>query len=374
MSNNNNAITGLVCEEDASYSQWLENKKRMHVNTLSFPPPCECLFVNGSRMMWRRKERRPHSDCAETGTNEREMGQSVSIYPFLLLLLLLFCHPSLTHPHTSLPLTFFTLYFFHTVFPTHTCYLSTLSPCPPFLPISSIRPSSQQPYTNQPPHQQKLEETMMRSNSPSIPIPRTVPLLPLHDKVLLPGVVTRLQISRRDSIPLFEKILRSYDSKDLNKCIIGVFPVHTPAPLPSGKTNKHASSSASDNNDNNNDSDHGKGSRKKKSSSISKSDYGGYPLTDDGAVVGSNAGQVVPLIGGPGNGGGQLPPVNPAHIHATGCAARLVRLERAVGGFTVMLEGEFSLGFFLLFQRFCLCCCCSFRCRCASLRSKTIID
>ncbi|KAG0054281.1 hypothetical protein BGZ89_002681, partial [Linnemannia elongata] len=184
---------------------------------------------------------------------------------------------------------------------------------------------------------------MMRSNSPSIPIPRTVPLLPLHDKVLLPGVVTRLQISRRDSIPLFEKILRSYDSKDLNKCIIGVFPVHTPAPLPSGKTNKHASSSAADNNDNNNDSDHGKGSRKKKSSSISKSDYGGYPLTDDGAVVGSNAGQVVPLIGGPGNGGGQLPPVNPAHIHATGCAARLVRLERAVGGFTVMLEGVVRL-------------------------------
>lgn len=190
----------------------------------------------------------------------------------------------------------------------------------------------------------------MRSNSLSIPIPRTVPLLPLHDKVLLPGVITRLQISRRDSIPLFEKILRTYDSKDLNKCIIGVFPVHTPVPLPGGKTNKRSSSSAADNGEHNNDGDHGNGSRKKKSSSISKSDYGGYPLTDDGAVIGSNAGQVVPLIGGPGNGRGQVPPVDPANIHATGCAARLVRLERAVGGFTVMLEGELSLGF-LLFRR-----------------------
>ncbi|KAF9344134.1 hypothetical protein BGX26_004750, partial [Mortierella sp. AD094] len=31
--------------------------------------------------------------------------------------------------------------------------------------------------------------------------------------------------------------------------------------------------------------------------------------------------------------------VDPANIHRTGCAARLVRLERAVGGFTVVLEG-----------------------------------
>ncbi|KAG0286945.1 hypothetical protein BGZ96_009056 [Linnemannia gamsii] len=189
---------------------------------------------------------------------------------------------------------------------------------------------------------------MMRSN-PSIPIPRTVPLLPLHDKVLLPGVVTRLQISRRDSIPLFEKILRSYDSKDLNKCIIGVFPVHTP-PVPHPDS---ASSNDNDDGDNghNNNTKGSSSSRKKKLSSISKSDYGGYPLTDDGAVVGSNAGQVVPLMsgGGPasgngGRGGSQTnPPVDPAHIHATGCAARLVRLERAVGGFTVMLEGVVRL-------------------------------
>jgi ATP-dependent Lon protease len=189
---------------------------------------------------------------------------------------------------------------------------------------------------------------MMRSN-PSIPIPRTVPLLPLHDKVLLPGVVTRLQISRRESIPLFEKILRSYDSKDLNKCIIGVFLVHTPLlPLSDSASSNENTKDNSDNGDNgvNNNNKGNSNIRKKRSSSISKSDYGGYPLTDDGAVVGSNAGQVVPSMGGggpaSGNGGrgGSHPPVDPAHIHATGCAARLVRLERAVGGFTVMLEGE----------------------------------
>ncbi|KAF9117531.1 hypothetical protein BGW39_002092 [Mortierella sp. 14UC] len=182
---------------------------------------------------------------------------------------------------------------------------------------------------------------MMRSTNSSIPIPRTVPLLPLHDKVLLPGVVTRLQISRRDSIPLFEKILRSYDSKDLNKCIIGVFPVHAlvslAVPLPdSAKENRHASTK-DDSNDGENDYNTKK--NKRKSSSISRSDYGGYPLTDDGAVVGSNAGQVVPMMG---NGGGH-PPVDPARIHSMGCAARLVRLERAVGGFTVMLEGVVRL-------------------------------
>ncbi|KAG0198906.1 hypothetical protein BGX33_012002 [Mortierella sp. NVP41] len=180
---------------------------------------------------------------------------------------------------------------------------------------------------------------MLRS-SPSIPIPRTVPLLPLHDKVLLPGVVTRLQISRRDSIPLFEKILRSYDSKDLNKCIIGVFPVHTPTPTP--LPNSATSDNSSGDNANNSDNSDSKKNRRK-NSRISKSDYGGYPLTGDGVVVGSNAGQVVPMMG-PGNGGHSThSPVNPAHIHSTGCAARLVRLERAVGGFTVMLEGVVRL-------------------------------
>ncbi|KAF9346409.1 hypothetical protein BGX34_003903, partial [Mortierella sp. NVP85] len=151
---------------------------------------------------------------------------------------------------------------------------------------------------------------MIRS-TPSIPIPRTLPLLPLQDKVLLPGIVTRLQVSRRDSIPLFEKILRVYDSRELSKCIIGVFPIHTP----------DASTT---------DSEQDRNKKKTRNSGIDS--------TEDALGAGSSAGQVVPYR--PGNSGASSnSALNPAHIHSTGCAARLIRLERAVGGFTVVLEG-----------------------------------
>ncbi|KAG0355874.1 hypothetical protein BGZ54_000938, partial [Gamsiella multidivaricata] len=43
--------------------------------------------------------------------------------------------------------------------------------------------------------------------------------------------------------------------------------------------------------------------------------------------------------GGHGSGQGVSSVLSPADIHTTGCAARLVRLERVVGGFTVVLEG-----------------------------------
>ncbi|KAF8925099.1 hypothetical protein BGZ58_001147 [Dissophora ornata] len=169
---------------------------------------------------------------------------------------------------------------------------------------------------------------MIRSG-PSIPIPRTVPLLPLDDKVLLPGVVTRLQISRRDSIPLFEKILRTFDSKELSKCIIGVFPVRLPTPTPSPASTRALKDESSEPDGRNNN-----GTVKSK-----KNDYG---EGEEAIVVGSSAGQVVPMR--PGNGGQNVhPAINPAHIHTMGCAARLVRLERAVGGFTVVLEGVVRL-------------------------------
>lgn len=139
---------------------------------------------------------------------------------------------------------------------------------------------------------------------PSIPVPRTVPVLPLQDKVLLPGIVTRLQVTRRDSIPLFEKILRTFDSREINKCIIGVFPIRLP--------------------DSAHDSAHDSAKSKKES--------------EDPIVAGSSAGQVVPFRP-TSTSSASGAPLNPAHIHTTGCAARLIRLERAVGGFTVVLEG-----------------------------------
>ncbi|KAF9409734.1 hypothetical protein BGZ94_001874, partial [Podila epigama] len=164
---------------------------------------------------------------------------------------------------------------------------------------------------------------MIRS-SPSIPIPRSVPVLPLHDKVLLPGVVTRLQISRRDSIPLFEKILRSFDSKELSKCIIGVFPVRLP-PVQAITENGEDSSS-----------------KDKKSNDRHHHHSDLVVPTPTGPIYpnpsSTNAGDGT-LARGRSSLGHSSNALNPAHIHPTGCAARLVRLERAVGGFTVVLEG-----------------------------------
>ncbi|KAF9300737.1 hypothetical protein BGZ74_007552 [Mortierella antarctica] len=168
---------------------------------------------------------------------------------------------------------------------------------------------------------------MIRS-SPSIPIPRTVPVLPLHDKVLLPGVVTRLQISRRDSIPLFEKILRTFDSKELSKCIVGVFPVRLP-PATLAITEKGEDPS---NNSTTNNSTGGKNKR-----SSDHSHHGELIIPTPGPIYptpNSNAGDGAFARSSSGQGA-----LNPAHINSTGCAARLVRLERAVGGFTVVLEG-----------------------------------
>ncbi|KAF9959225.1 hypothetical protein BGZ72_010063 [Mortierella alpina] len=183
---------------------------------------------------------------------------------------------------------------------------------------------------------------MIRS-SPSIPIPRTVPLLPLHDKVLLPGVVTRLQISRRDSIPLFEKILRTYDSKELHKCIIGVFPVHV-VPKPAAIRAHTATQPGDDDDANDDDGDDesdtessNKSGRKGTNAGSKKRKAGGYS-DDDIVVVGSSTGQVVPIRPGH-HSQSTTAALSPASIHTMGCAARLVRLERAVGGFTVMLEG-----------------------------------
>ncbi|GJJ73158.1 ATP-dependent Lon protease [Entomortierella parvispora] len=178
---------------------------------------------------------------------------------------------------------------------------------------------------------------MIRS-SPSIPIPRTVPVLPLHDKVLLPGVVTRLQISRRESIPLFEKILRTYDSKELSKCIIAVFPVRgSPSTSPSASS---PSSSPAFTSTSSSSEDDGSAVSKaviKRRQGVTNNRSQGPGDDEDSIVIGSSAGQVVPMR--PGSGNSSSFALTPAHLFGIGCAARLVRLERAVGGFTVVLEG-----------------------------------
>ncbi|KAF9989807.1 hypothetical protein BGZ75_004809 [Mortierella antarctica] len=171
--------------------------------------------------------------------------------------------------------------------------------------------------------------TMIRAG-PSIPIPRTVPLLPLPEKVLLPGVVTRLQITRRDSLPLFEKILRSYDSRELSKCIIGVFPLRIPQDSASAPSSSPSATTP----------------MATVPSTNGKSDTKDKPLGD--LIIpgpspvypggGPSEGQLVTRMTKSGRAGTKNE-VNAAHIHLTGCAARLIRLERTVGGFTVVLEG-----------------------------------
>lgn len=180
-----------------------------------------------------------------------------------------------------------------------------------------------------------LKKTKMSRSGPSIPIPRTVPVLPLHDKVLLPGVVTRMQITRRDSIPLFEHILRTFDSRELSKCIIGAFPVRPP---PTTTTTLSTTAPT------------------QQSSADNKSDTKKPGVLPHGELIIPGPS---PLLPNPRSSNGKderalvslraSSSVNPAHIHSTGCAARLVRLERAVGGFTVVLEGTYLCACLCLF-------------------------
>lgn len=190
-------------------------------------------------------------------------------------------------------------------------------------------PFSTLPFTHlsppPPPPSLSLQQNEMSRSGPSIPIPRSVPVLPLHDKVLLPGVVTRMQITRRDSIPLFEHILRTFDSRELNKCIIGAFPVRPP-PTPSSNSLSTTTTPI------------------QQSSADSKSDSKKPGVLPHGELIIPGPS---PLLPNPRSSKDERAlvslrassSVNPAHIHSTGCAARLVRLERAVGGFTVVLEG-----------------------------------
>ncbi|KAF9974094.1 hypothetical protein BGZ73_002624 [Actinomortierella ambigua] len=180
----------------------------------------------------------------------------------------------------------------------------------------------------------------MSRAGPPVPIPSTVPILGLHERVLLPGVVTRLQINRWDNIPIFEKILRTYDSRELNKCIIGVFPI-----VPARAENKSKDSKSANKTQQQASEDSAKGHGQKKKDSGPTTDPSGDlvipspgPLYPNGpASIGSmGGGQLV--TSGRQRSGGQTN-VSPKETHSMGVAARLIRLERAVGGFTVVLEG-----------------------------------
>ncbi|KAG0261892.1 hypothetical protein DFQ27_002720 [Actinomortierella ambigua] len=176
----------------------------------------------------------------------------------------------------------------------------------------------------------------MSRAGPPVPVPSTVPILVLHERVLLPGVVTRLQINRWDNIAIFEKILRTYDSRELNKCIIGVFPA-----VPVRAENKDKNKTQQQESEEFNKTGRGQ----KKNDRGPTTDPSGDlvipspgPLYPNGpASVGSMGGGQLVTSGRQRSGGKTSGP--PKEAHSMGVAARLIRLERAVGGFTVVLEG-----------------------------------
>ncbi|KAF9579321.1 hypothetical protein BGW38_004471 [Lunasporangiospora selenospora] len=213
-------------------------------------------------------------------------------------------------------------------------------------------------------------------------IPTRLLLLPLVDRVLLPGVVTRLQLSRQqDPVLLLEHLLRTLDSKQLSKTVIGVFPIASTAVVVSkGRLHDHHGN----NSDNRSRLDNGSGPKSdlpgasgakefKDSVASSSSDEGIFVGTtpfgpvhpDFGNAIGSSIGPVVLPSWRREGGSKQSVPrqqgsksnsqqnnvstwgdllktavtLDPSDLHPIGCAARLVRLERIEGGFVVVLEG-----------------------------------
>src|SRR3954447_16266921 len=62
-------------------------------------------------------------------------------------------------------------------------------------------------------------------NDPLTNIPKVLPIVPIRNKVLLPGV--QLQIGRKDTFQLMQRIYKSADNKE-SKYIIGCVPIQPP--------------------------------------------------------------------------------------------------------------------------------------------------
>ncbi|RHZ45245.1 hypothetical protein Glove_682g46 [Diversispora epigaea] len=124
--------------------------------------------------------------------------------------------------------------------------------------------------------------------------PNVLPIVPIRNKVLLPGLALRLQINRKDTVLIMQKIYKSSDNKE-SKSLIGCVPVK---PITS-----------KENPDENIPSPDSFGSFK--SASPKKT----IEQTFDQSNRSSD-------------------------LHNYGCAARIIRLDRTVGGgFTAVVEG-----------------------------------
>ncbi|CAG8611361.1 7945_t:CDS:2 [Funneliformis caledonium] len=136
-------------------------------------------------------------------------------------------------------------------------------------------------------------------NDSIIIIPKVLPIVPIRNKVLLPGLALRLNIGRKETVQLMQRIYKSADNKE-SKYIIGCVPVQPPQKRSEPK-----------------DTD--------KSSTIP------FTLTRN---VNRNS-TPKKTIEETFNQATQ-----PSDLHEFGCAARIIKLERTVGGgFIVVVEG-----------------------------------
>ncbi|KAG9304885.1 hypothetical protein G9A89_010747 [Geosiphon pyriformis] len=121
-------------------------------------------------------------------------------------------------------------------------------------------------------------------NKTNLKIPSKIPIVPIKNKVLLPGLVLRLQIGRKDTVQLMQQFYRSSDNSRESNYIVGCVPFQP--------------------------------------SLIS------IPTNDINSTKKPGAENLLNQ------------PITPSDLHQFGCAARIVRLEKVVGGgFMAIVEG-----------------------------------
>src|SRR5687767_980672 len=128
----------------------------------------------------------------------------------------------------------------------------------------------------------------------NINLPNVLPIVPIRNRVLLPGLPIRLQIGRKDTVLLMQKIYKTADNKE-SKNLIGCVPV-------------------------------------KPTTSKSNPDEN-IPSPDSlGSLESVSPKKAIEQTFDQSN--------RSSDLHNYGCAARIIRLERTVrGGFTAVVEG-----------------------------------
>lgn len=135
-------------------------------------------------------------------------------------------------------------------------------------------------------------------NDPFNDIPKTLPIIPIRNKVLLPSASLVLHIVSKDSVQLLQRIHRSPENKE-SKNIIGCVPIHPPS------YNKLESKDTT---------------------------TAPFTLTRNGNRKNSTPKKTIEETFNQS--------IQPSDLHEFGCAARIVKLERTVNGFIMRIEGN----------------------------------